>query len=136
MRCEGSNRDEKMALEIIESMEQKLARADARIAELEQAFSELSESTRSIATHAADSIARLETDLELARRDAERYRFLRDQVPRVTGDYKRRVAAHLHDWARSIDPNAKFNMWSYDELCGDRLDAEIDKARAGNGGGS
>jgi hypothetical protein len=38
VRCEGSNRDEKMALEIIESMEQKLARADARIAELETAM--------------------------------------------------------------------------------------------------
>lgn len=99
-------------------------RADTRITALESAL-----------TVRDTEIARLETDLELARRDGGRYRFLKSQAPSVPGECRRRVAANVHDWARSLDPAAQFDMWAYEELSGDRLDVEIDAARAGNGGG-
>jgi len=80
---------------------------NARIAELEQAV-----------TVRDTEIARLETDLELARRDAERYRWLRDE----SGN------DHHTPWCAVgySDPT-----W----LTGEHLDAAIDEARAGNGGG-
>jgi len=78
-----------------------------RIAELEQAV-----------TVRDTEIARLETDLELARRDAARYRWLRDE----SGN------DHHTPWCAVgySDPT-----W----LTGEHLDAAIDEARAGNGGG-
>ena len=81
------------------------ARADARIAELEQSV-----------TVRDTEIARLETDLEVARRDAARYRWLRDE----SGN------DHHTPWCAVgySDPT-----W----LTGEHLDAAIDEARAGNG---
>ena len=80
---------------------------NSRIAELEQAV-----------TVRDTEIARLETDLELARRDAARYRWLRDE----SGN------DHHTPWCAVgySDPT-----W----LTGEHLDAAIDEARAGNGGG-
>lgn len=75
------------------------ARADARITELERECSQwrdelriyretenkrIAELERSVTVRDTE-IARLETDLELARRDAERYRWLRDQGGREAG---------------------------------------------------
>ena len=137
MRCEGSNRDEKMALEIIESMEQKLARADARIAEMERdneridaqwrdelriyretENARIAELEQSVTVRDTE-IARLETDLELARRDAERWRKLR-----AMNWTQKDALAVVH--VRSL----KLGTETFTH---DRLDLAID-ARAGNGG--
>ena len=75
--------------------------ADARIADLEQSI-----------TIRDTEIARLETDLELARRDGDRYRHVRMMNPREFSAM----------WTRTMVTCAQF-----DEL--------IDAARAGNGGG-
>mgnify|MGYP000131303469 CR=1 FL=1 len=127
MRCEESKRDERIALEIIESMEQKLASADARITELERECSQwrdelriyreteskrIAELERSVTVRDTE-IARLETDLELARRDAERL-----------------------DWFRTLTPHklARIRAAFMPDSAGD-VRATIDAARAGNGGG-
>ena len=80
-------------------------------------------------------IAELEAKVARMRVDSERYRFLREQAPSVPFECKRHVAVHVHDWARALDQNARFNMWSYMQLSGKRLDSEIDAARANGGEG-
>ena len=119
--------------------------ADARIAELERDIERLD--------------AQWREELRIYREtdgvDAERYRYLRGQAPLVPGECKHHIAVHVYDWARSFNQSDRLqlNMWSqaeaasahlqhavgvllprYVELSGDRLDAEIDAARA-NGGG-
>ena len=108
------------------------ARADARIAELERECSQWRDELRiyretenkriaeleQAVTVRDTEVAGLETDLELARRDVERYRWLRDE----SGN------DHHTPWCAVgySDPT-----W----LTGEHLDAAIDAARAGNGGG-
>ena len=101
----------------IDALEQKLARADARIAELERECSQWRDELRIYRETENKRIAELETDLELARRDVERYRWLRDE----SGN------DHHTPWCAVgySDPT-----W----LTGEHLDAAIDAARAGNGG--
>ena len=93
------------------------ARADARIAELERECSQWRDELRIYRETENKRIAELETDLELARRDVERYRWLRDE----SGN------DHHTPWCAVgySDPT-----W----LTGEHLDAAIDAARAGNGG--
>jgi len=84
-----------------------------RIAELEQSV-----------TVRDTEIARLETDLELARRDAERYRWLA------------RFASYSHIGQENGE---WFKRWTFAgplayALEGETLGEAIDKARAGNGG--
>jgi len=86
---------------------------NARIAELEQSV-----------TVRDTEIARLETDLELARRDAERYRWLA------------RFASYSHIGQENGE---WFKRWTFAgplayALEGETLGEAIDKARAGNGG--
>jgi len=88
------------------------ARADARIAELETAI--IVRDTE---------IARLETDLELARRDAERYRWLRDSDNEGPISAGNATAFGEYGFERV--------EWFY----GDELDAAVDEARAAMGVG-
>jgi len=88
------------------------ARADARIAELETAI--IVRDTE---------IARLETDLELARRDAERYRWIRDSDNEGPISAGNATAFGEYGFERV--------EWFYD----DELDAAVDEARAAMGVG-
>ena len=124
MRCEESKRDERIALEIIESMEQKLASADARTAELEREIERLDAQWRDelrIYRETDDArIAELEAEVSGLRVDAERWRKLRG----------------MH-WSKEDDftvtrgRSVKLGFLAYS---GEQLDAAIDAARA-NGGG-
>ena len=124
MRCEESKRDERIALEIIESMEQKLASAGARIAELEREIERLDAQWRDelrIYRETDDArIAELEAEVSGLRVDAERWRKLRG----------------MH-WSKEDDftvtrgRSVKLGFLAYS---GEQLDAAIDAARA-NGGG-
>lgn len=113
------------AINRVSRLESQLSHADARIAELEREIERLD--------------AQWREELRIYREtdgvDAERYRYLRGQAPPVPGECKRHIAVHVYDWARSFNQSDRFNMWSYVELSGDRLDAEIDAARANGGGG-
>ncbi len=110
------------------------ARADARIAELERECSQwrlelriyretensrIAELEQSVTVRDAE-IARLETDLELARRDGNRWRKLRAM------NWTQKDAFAVVDVS-----SLKLGTLTYTH---DRLDAAIDKARAGNGG--
>jgi FtsZ-binding cell division protein ZapB len=124
VRCEESKRDERIALEIIESMEQKLASAGARIAELEREIERLDAQWRDelrIYRETDDArIAELEAEVSGLRVDAERWRKLRG----------------MH-WSKEDDftvtrgRSVKLGFLAYS---GEQLDAAIDAARA-NGGG-
>lgn len=121
----------------IDALEQKLARADARITELERECSQwrdelriyreteskrIAELERSVTVRDTE-IARLETDSELARRDAERYRWLRDSDNEGPISAGNATAFGEYGFERV--------EWFYD----DELDAAVDEARAGNGPG-
>lgn len=62
--------------------------------------------------------------------DAARYRFLRDRVQPSPMPPERCITVEVCDWAKNLDANARFNMWSSVELSGPTLDAEIDKLLA------
>ena len=123
----------------IDALKEKLARSDARIAELERECTQWREELRiyretenkriaeleQSVTVRDTEIARLETDLELARRDAERYRWLA------------RFASYSHIGQENGE---WFKRWTFAgplayALEGETLGEAIDKARAGNGGG-
>ena len=105
------------------ALEQKLARADARIAELELECSQWRDELRIYRETENKRIAELETDLELARRDAERYRWLRDSDNEGPISAGNATAFGEYGFERV--------EWFYD----DELDAAVDEARAGNWGG-
>jgi len=88
------------------------ARADAQIAALQQSI-----------TIRDTEIARLETDLELARRDAERLELARDS------DNEGPISAG------NATAFGKYGFERVEWFYGDELDAAVDAARAGNGGG-
>ena len=88
-----------------------ICESNARIAELE----------RSVTVRDTE-IARLETDLELARRDAERYRWIRDSDNEGPISAGNATAFGEYGFERV--------EWFYD----DELDAAVDEARAGNWG--
>jgi len=154
VRCEGSNRDEKIALEIIESMEQKLARADARIAEMERdneridaqwrdelriyretenkRIAELEQSVTVLDTE----VARLETDLELARREVSRLREALDQSALEYADLSvsaKSLEDHLHALVEVSEDSTIARARAV--MNGDDIGEDEDAARAGNGGG-
>ena len=112
------------------------ARADARITEIERECSQWRDELRiyretenkriaeleQALTVRDTEIARLETDSELARRDAERYRWLRDSDNEGPISAGNATAFGEYGFERV--------EWFY----GDELDAAVDEARAGNGG--
>ena len=124
MRCEESKRDERIALEIIESMEQKLASADARTAELEREIERLDAQWRDelrIYRETDDArIAELEAEVSGLRVDAERWRKLRGMH-----------WSNEDDFTVTRGRSVKLGFLAYS---GEQLDAAIDAARA-NGGG-
>lgn len=124
MRCEESKRDERIALEIIESMEQKLASAGARIAELEREIERLDAQWRDelrIYRETDDArIAELEAEVSGLRVDAERWRKLRGMH-----------WSNEDDFTVTRGRSVKLGFLAYS---GEQLDAAIDAARA-NGGG-
>ena len=125
MRCEESKRDERIALEIIESMEQKLASAGARIAELEREIERLDAQWRDelrIYRETDDArIAELEAEVSGLRVDAERWRKLRGMH-----------WSNEDDFTVTRGRSVKLGFLAYS---GEQLDAAIDAARA-NGGES
>ena len=124
MRCEESKRDERIALEIIESMEQKLASAGARIAELEREIERLDAQWRDelrIYRETDDArIAELEAEVSGLRVDAERWRKLRGMH-----------WSNEDDFTVTRGRSVKLGFLAYS---GEQLDAAIDAARA-NGSG-
>ena len=115
MRCEGSNRDERMALEVIESLEQKLARADARIAELERECAQWRDELRIYRETEDARIAELESALRLVRRWC------------MGSGYSASVQVAMQRW---IDGGM---VGAMPQLTG--LEAAIDAARANGGEG-
>lgn len=87
----------------------------------DDALPALAEIEQSIAARDSE-IARLETDLELARRDAERYRWIRDSDNEGPISAGNATAFGEYGFERV--------EWFYD----DELDAAVDEARAGNWG--
>lgn len=113
----------------IDALEQKLARADARIAQLERECSQwrdelriyreaenarIAELERSVTVRDTE-IARLETDLELARREVKS------------------LEEHLHALVEVSDDSTIARARAV--LNGDDIGEDEDTARAGNGGG-
>jgi len=96
------------------ALEQKLARADARIAELERECTQWRDELRIYRETESKRIAELEAEVARLRVDAERYRWLRKG--HVRGPY----IVDYHGCA----------------IRHEDADGDIDAARAGNGGGS
>jgi len=94
----------------LESERQANALLTERVTELEQSV-----------TVRDTEIARLEADLELARRDAGRYRWLRDP------------SRGMHALREMVSDD--YHPPYFELKCGSELDTAIDAARAGNGGG-
>jgi len=109
---ENAEESARRACGVIQRMADQIVSADARIAELEQAV-----------TVRDTEIARLETDLELARRDAERYRWIRDSDNEGPISAGNATAFGEYGFERV--------EWFYD----DELDAAVDEARAAMGVG-
>ena len=132
---ENAEESARRACGVIQRMADQIVSADARIAELERECAQwrlelriyretenkrIAELERSVTVRDTE-VARLETDLELARRDAERYWWLRDKW------YLNKREQRCLDECLSLNPWADPPPEDFDNA--------IDAARAGNGGG-
>jgi len=134
----------------IDALEQKLTRADARIAELElelaqwrlelriyretenKRIAELEQSVTVLDTE----VARLETDLELARREVSRLREALDQSALEYADLSvsaKSLEDHLHALVEVSEDSTIARARAV--MNGDDIGEDEDAARAGNGGG-
>lgn len=76
-----------------------------------------------------DEIDRLRAEADSLRKDAERYRWLRQQERPNPFNFQRCISVELNDWASGLsERKGGLDSWSSMQISMERMDSEIDAA--------
>lgn len=113
------------------TLELELQAAQGRVEELERGYAELYDDAQSKLTAKCFENTELRTQLEAAKGDAERYRWLRDKACDIAEDESPAVAKMRTYIDYFGYPPDGYEVSEPVWLCGEELDAAIDSARGG-----